>query len=193
MASLGAAQDAVVEALPGFVVRVTNKTKRALEGVEVVIQLDPPVGAVKHNETAYVSRKLLPDRPRKRGPDPLPFAGGAGNRNTPFRLRTKSPSVDERGRPVRWRDRYRDRDWPVAALEHSNHTGGNRAYRPPNLLPYEWATGPTYDLESWHAPLSPPSIQGYAQTHCLNTLNVGQQGIGIIFPGSLDNPNGNVE
>lgn len=41
-------------------------------------------------------------------------------------------------------------------------------------------------------PLSPPSIQGYAKTHCLNTLNVGQQEIGINFPGSLDSRYGNV-
>lgn len=50
----------------------------------------------------------------------------------------------------------------------------------------EFATGPTYDLESWRPPLTDPNPVTYAATRCLNTLNEGGEGSGINFPGYLD-------
>ena len=42
--------------------------------------------------------------------------------------------------------------------------------------PAEFATGPTYDLESWHHPLLSPGWQGYLNTHCLNRDDVDTGG-----------------
>ncbi|MDJ0004812.1 hypothetical protein QM616_18985 [Rhodococcus fascians] len=61
--------DAVVATAPGFSVRVTNKTKRSLDDVEVVIHLDPPFDLVDHDDD--VAADLLPTQPRKWGPEPF--------------------------------------------------------------------------------------------------------------------------
>ncbi len=34
-----------------------------------------------------------------------------------------------------------------------------------------YATGPTYDLETWRIPLGQPSYDAYVRTRCLNTIN----------------------
>jgi hypothetical protein len=62
-------RDAFVATLQGFSVRVTNKTKRSLEDVEVVIHLDPRFDAVGHDDE--IATDLLPPQPRKWGPEPF--------------------------------------------------------------------------------------------------------------------------
>ena len=44
--------------------------------------------------------------------------------------------------------------------------------------PVEFATGPTWDLETYHPPLSNPTWAALANTHCLNTLEPDSSGGG---------------
>ena len=80
--------DAIVATAPGFSVRVTNKTKRSLNDVEVTIHLDPPVDVVDHDNE--ILRGLLPPRPRKWGPEPLSIPG----MRQPFHPSPDLPAVD---------------------------------------------------------------------------------------------------
>ncbi len=66
-------RDAVVATSPGFSVRVTNKTKRSLDDVEVVIHLDPPIDVVDHDDK--ITGDLLAERPRKWEPEPFSIPG----------------------------------------------------------------------------------------------------------------------
>ncbi|MFD6067264.1 hypothetical protein [Amycolatopsis lurida] len=53
-------------------------------------------------------------------------------------------------------------------------------------------TGPTFDLESWHAPLGTPDVANYINTGCLNNVTENWKGTGRNLPGGLDlrtNPN----
>jgi hypothetical protein len=56
--------------------------------------------------------------------------------------------------------------------------------------PLDIATGPTYDLESWHVPLAEPGLSEFYDSHCLNKSS-GEEGSGINFPGALDLNYGN--
>ncbi|OLZ51625.1 hypothetical protein BS329_15270 [Amycolatopsis coloradensis] len=47
-------------------------------------------------------------------------------------------------------------------------------------------TGPTFDLESWHAPLATPDLKNYIDTRCLNNVTPGWKGTGRNLPGGLD-------
>lgn len=66
-------RDMAMATVPGFSVRVTNKTKRSLDDVEVVIHLDPPVDVVDQDDK--ISGDLLPERPRRWGPEPFSIPG----------------------------------------------------------------------------------------------------------------------
>ncbi|KZB86274.1 hypothetical protein [Amycolatopsis regifaucium] len=50
------------------------------------------------------------------------------------------------------------------------------------------ATGSTFDLESWHAPLATPDVANYVETGCLNNVTGGWKGTGRNLPGGLDQP-----
>lgn len=59
------------------------------------------------------------------------------------------------------------------------------------MYPYEFATGPTYDLETWRDVLPVPNPVAYANTRCLNKTSIlgmenGRPGTGNNFPGYLD-------
>ncbi|MBP2527328.1 ATP-binding protein (plasmid) [Rhodococcoides fascians] len=79
---------AVVATVPGFSVRVTNKTKRSLDDVEVVIHLDPPVDVVAHVDK--ISGDQLPERPRKWGRERFRIPG----LREPFYPSPDLPAVD---------------------------------------------------------------------------------------------------
>lgn len=59
-------------------------------------------------------------------------------------------------------------------------------------FPYEFATGSTYDLESWREPLGSENWIAYGYTRCLNKegpINAPENGVpgaGNNFPGYLD-------
>lgn len=56
-----------------------------------------------------------------------------------------------------------------------------------------FATGPTFDFESWRFPLADPNPVTYFQTQCLNANNRGEASLGRNLPGGLDLPgNGNI-
>ena len=55
----------------------------------------------------------------------------------------------------------------------------------------EFATGPTFDFETWREPLDNPNPVSYVATHCLNKQTDGASengtpGLGSNFPGYLD-------
>ncbi|MEV0679115.1 hypothetical protein AB0I60_21605 [Actinosynnema sp. NPDC050436] len=47
-------------------------------------------------------------------------------------------------------------------------------------------TGPTFDFESWHAPLPDPNWLNYGTSKCLNTQTNHWKGTGKLIPGALD-------
>lgn len=73
IAALDDVHDAIMAAVPGIAVRVTNKTTLDLHDVEVVIHLDPPYEVIDHHDE--IPSGLLPERPREWGPDPITIPG----------------------------------------------------------------------------------------------------------------------